>query len=699
MTHVPALRSVGITILALLFASAPATLVAGNTFLRLTSDHTDWLGPAGTYLYTPADGLFTVQPLGGNGVQISFSGPNLTPWYSFEFAPPAGMDLVPGIYEGATRYPFESPTTPGFGASSTVGCGTESGRFDVLEAQYDSDGTPRAFAVDFEQHCGDGPPAVFGSIRYNSDVSADPRISVSSSTVYEWNNLAKVLTFWVSLSAPVGAPVSVDYRTVDDTAKAGVDYTPVAGTVTFAAGETAKAIPVSVVGDAIAQPTRSFFLSLSNPTGAPIGFGQAVGTILDDTSGRTYIRLDSDSDDWLGAGKHMTLTPADGGISVQTAGSAVLIHYVSTDPSFWELYFSAPAGQPLKPGIYEGAVRYAGVSSIDLPSFDVFGEHRGSNVVTGRFLVLQAEYDSGGNIQKLAVDFELHSESLPPALFGSVRYNSFVGLGSHISVASSEHYEGNGEAEDMTFWVSLSAPAPWPVTVEYATADGTAAGGVDYIPLSGAVTFQPGETTARVNVPLLGNVVPQPDRVFSIGLSNPVGLAIAFGNAIGTIVDDDALRTFIVLRSEPDDWVGQGKQLLLRPLDGPILASPTWRGVTINSLADLGWEFNFGAPGTLPPTPGSYANAARFASANNPGMDVWGEGRGCDETSGQFDVLEAQYGENREVKVLAIDFQQHCEGRPPTLRGWIRFNSAIPMRHVGVTPTELPVVTPIDGRR
>jgi hypothetical protein len=54
------------------------------------------------------------------------------------------------------------------------GCNTLTGRFDVLEAVFRSDGSVVSFAVDFEQHCEGLPAALFGVVRVNSS-NAPPR--------------------------------------------------------------------------------------------------------------------------------------------------------------------------------------------------------------------------------------------------------------------------------------------------------------------------------------------------------------------------------------------------------------------------------------------------------------------------------------------------------------------------------------------
>ena len=89
------------------------------------------------------------------------------------------------------------------------------------------------------------------------------------------------------------------------------------------------------------------------------------------------------------------------------------------------------------------------------------------------------------------------------------------------------------------FTATLDKASATPVSVNYATANGTATGGVDYTAEAGTITFAPGVTTQTVHVGILGDTVVQPNETFSVTLSGPSGLVIADGTAIVTIIDDD----------------------------------------------------------------------------------------------------------------------------------------------------------------
>jgi len=64
----------------------------------------------------------------------------------------------------------------------------------------------------------------------------------------------------------------------------GVDYTPASGTVTFAPGQTTASVPVSVKGDAVAEPDEYLVVFFTNPTNARLGgfWGLGFGRILND---------------------------------------------------------------------------------------------------------------------------------------------------------------------------------------------------------------------------------------------------------------------------------------------------------------------------------------------------------------------------------------------------------------------------------
>ena len=109
-----------------------------------------------------------------------------------------------------------------------------------------------------------------------------------------------------------------------------------------------------------------------------------------------------------------------------------------------------------------------------------------------------------------------------------------------VSVADASATEGTDATLD--FVVSLNARDDCrEVTVNYATADGTATAGEDYTAVSGALTFAPGETTKTVSVAVLDDAVSDSGETLTLQLSNVSGHLVALGaaEATGTIRDPD----------------------------------------------------------------------------------------------------------------------------------------------------------------
>jgi hypothetical protein len=108
-----------------------------------------------------------------------------------------------------------------------------------------------------------------------------------------------------------------------------------------------------------------------------------------------------------------------------------------------------------------------------------------------------------------------------------------------VSVTGAEQAEGNAGSQPMSFSVSLAKASRLPVTVAYATADGSATAGTDYTATSGKLVFAPGETSKAVAVPILGDTGVEPDETFTLTLSNPVNAKLGGATATGTIKNDD----------------------------------------------------------------------------------------------------------------------------------------------------------------
>ncbi|MFO0847714.1 MAG: Calx-beta domain-containing protein [Gemmataceae bacterium] len=103
-----------------------------------------------------------------------------------------------------------------------------------------------------------------------------------------------------------------------------------------------------------------------------------------------------------------------------------------------------------------------------------------------------------------------------------------------------------GTENEAVLTVTNTTPSTLPVTVNYATADGTAVAGSDYVATSGTVTFTPGLTTATIRVPLVNDTTAEPNEWLAVNLTGATGGAIARPQGTVTVLDDDATRFFTV---------------------------------------------------------------------------------------------------------------------------------------------------------
>lgn len=147
-----------------------------------------------------------------------------------------------------------------------------------------------------------------------------------------------------------------------------------------------------------------------------------------------------------------------------------------------------------------------------------------------------------------------------------------------ISVGDASVVEGNSGTQQMVFTVSLSKAATGPVTVAYATADGTATAGSDYIARSGTVTFAAGETRKTISIAINGDKVAEPDETLKLNLSSPTGATLADGAAVGTILTDDIIVPSITIA---DASVQEGDSGLRDMTFTVTLSEATSRPVTV----------------------------------------------------------------------------------------------------------------------
>ena len=311
------------------------------------------------------------------------------------------------------------------------------------------------------------------------------------------------LTFTVSLSFAGGEPVTVRYATENGTATAGSDYAAASGTLTFPADSTAaRTIGVAVTDDAVAEGAETFTVRLSEPHGATIADAVATGTISDDDA------------------RSVTVQPEELNVTEGASGTYTVV--LGSRPT--------------------AAVTVLVTSAAEVA------------VVPEALVFTAGDWATAQTVTATAEQDEDAVADAPVELVHTVQGGNYAGAPAapvvvtiveddtqSLAVASALATEGAGV---LRFAVSLSLESDAEVTVDYATADVTAAAGVDYTPASGTLRFPARSTVARmIEVTVNDDEVDEPDEQLTVTLTRPVNAILAGGGesagAIGTIEDDD----------------------------------------------------------------------------------------------------------------------------------------------------------------
>ncbi len=374
-----------------------------------------------------------------------------------------------------------------------------------------------------ELSLGDLPPGVRASEPATSVVTivdefAEPAIVVSGARASEAD---PSVVFVAQLTAPTDGPVSAEWKTSDGTAVAGRDYRESSGLLSFPTGSTGPVIlRVPVLDDGIDEDDESFSLDLYDPVNVTRVRG-AAGTIVDDDERGVNVLP-----------RHLRIEEGSSGsyrvaLGSQPAGDVT----VTVVPGLETPIEVVPSSLTFTPGGWESAQTV----TVSVPDDDdAFVEPP----VTLRHSVAGGDYEG---------------ESAP-SVEVVILETDFPG----VSIDDPRAGEADGE---IVFAVQLDKQTNRTVTVAWATEDGTAVTGEDYVGASGEVVFAPHETGKRVAIDLLDDGMDEPAENFAVVLAEPVNATLADPRGIGTIGDNDLPRVGIEAEA---DQVAEGEAARFR---------------------------------------------------------------------------------------------------------------------------------------
>jgi len=337
------------------------------------------------------------------------------------------------------------------------------------------------------------------------DTTPWPTAAINDVTLTEGNSGSTTAAFNVTLSAASSATVTVDYATADGTATAGSDYVGQGGTLTFAPGETTKTVTVAVLGDRVAEPNETFFVTLSGATNAAIAVHQSHGTILDDDP-RVSINDVTSSEGNTGQ------TAFAFTVTLSTAYDLpVMVDWTTADGT-------AAGGNDYQAA--SGTLSFAPRETSKTITILVNGDRVPEPNKT--FLVSLTNLNYGAIVNSQGV--------------GTIRDDE-----PRISISNVSKREGRKNTASFNFTVTLSAAYDQPVTMSFRTVDGTArTSDQDYVARTGTLTFAPGETSKTITIEVKGDSNKESNESFYLdlfGLSSN-GL-FTKTRGIGTILNDD----------------------------------------------------------------------------------------------------------------------------------------------------------------
>ena len=161
-----------------------------------------------------------------------------------------------------------------------------------------------------------------------------------------------------------------------------------------------------------------------------------------------------------------------------------------------------------------------------------------------------------------------------------------------ISVRDVSVLEGNSGTAQATFIVALSGPASQSVSCSFATSNGTATAGSDYITTSGTLTFAPGEVEKPVVVLVNGDTVDEQQETFFLDISNVQNATVSSNRGTAFIVDDDGPTISVNDVSVTEGNSGTKNATFTLTLSGPSVEAIAVRVVTTAGTASASSDYN-----------------------------------------------------------------------------------------------------------
>lgn len=347
-----------------------------------------------------------------------------------------------------------------------------------------------------------------------ADDDAAPTVSIDDVTVLEGNTgVTTPAVFTVTLSNPSGKSITVKASTADDTASAtGNDYTAQSlASIVFAEGEVSKPFTVNVKGDAAPENNEKFKVNLTSGTD-PAVLDTGEGTIADDDGAVPVVSVaDASGNEGDPVAFAATLSnPSTSSITVSYTTNTIGTATSGTD------YTAITNGTIVFPANTVGPV------TIPIATTEDPGDEPDETFTITLSNPTPSDKASIG--RGTATGTIIDDDGTPVA---------------SVSQAGASFSEGVGS---VIYTVTLNGTSDVPVTIKYATTDGSAKAGQDYTAKSGELTIAKGLTSGTVSVPITNDALDENDENFTFSLTDATNatLSATAKTLTTTITDNDA---------------------------------------------------------------------------------------------------------------------------------------------------------------
>jgi hypothetical protein len=334
-------------------------------------------------------------------------------------------------------------------------------------------------------------------------IDRDPAPTISLYGV-SGSESSEALRFRVRLSRATYRAVTANFATKAGTAGAQ-DFVARTGRVSVPAGSRDGFIDIRLRNDTTDEADEKLSVNLTGPTGGSLRKPSAEATIVDDDQPRAVSIGDVTIAETTGM--------AQLEVKIPTAGSEVTVSYAThSGTAIQGVDFTQTVGSVTIPASATSA-------KINVPiAIDFLDEE------TETFTVRLAQ-PVGATIADPDATVTILDNDLPPA----------------VGVVGTSGLEGNANITSLFPSIVLSKESGRPITVTYQSVDGTATvADNDYTAVSGTVTFQPGEISKAILIPVNGDVFVEPNEQLQLQITQATNATI--GTAFGTVTiqNDDA---------------------------------------------------------------------------------------------------------------------------------------------------------------